>query len=505
MWVPRDDPRFGEVRLLHEKEAVGDVQSPEKATTDNLLIVGDSYDALQSLNRIPEYASEYRGRIKLVYIDPPFNTGQAFQHYDDALEHSVWLTMMRDRLLLIRDLLAPDGSVWVHLDDAEMAYCRVLMDEIFGRSSFITSIIWQKADSPRNSARHFSVDQDYIHVYAKDADIWRPNRLPRTEETDKSYRNPDNDPNGPWIAGDPFANKPYSLGRYEVTGPTGNVFSPPPGRYWRVSKERFEELDREGRIWWRGGGDARPRIKRYLSEVADLVPRTVWDFKEVGSSGESSREMRRLLPDVPVFSTPKPERLLHRILTIATKPGDIVLDCFAGSGTTAAVAHKMERRWITVELSQETVETFTRSRLSKVVNGDDPGGVTKTAEWSKGGGFRILEVSPSMYSLAEGHLFLAEWVTNGAFSKAVAAQLDFAFRDEPPFCGTKGRSRLAVIDGVVDEQIIRAVVAHLNDDERAVVVGKGATADAGTLLKELNSGSRLRKAPKDLLKRGVVR
>ncbi|NEW32942.1 site-specific DNA-methyltransferase [Nocardia cyriacigeorgica] len=503
--MPRDDPRFAEVRLLHEKEVVGQVNPAAKATSDNLLIVGDSYDALQSLNRIPEYASEYRGRVKLVYIDPPFNTGQAFQHYDDALEHSVWLTMMRDRLLLIRDLLAPDGSVWVHLDDAEMAYCRVLMDEIFGRESFISSIIWQKADSPRNSARHFSVDQDYIHVYARDPAIWRPYRLPRTEETDKSYRNPDNDPRGPWTPGDPFANKPYSLGQYEVTGPTGNVFGPPPGRYWRISKERFEELDREGRIWWRGGGDARPRIKRYLSEVADLVPRTVWDYKEVGSSGDSSREMRRLLPEVPVFSTPKPERLLQRILTIATRPGDIVLDCFAGSGTTAAVAHKMERRWVTVELSSETVETFARPRLEMVVNGEDSGGVTKAVGWEKGGGFRLLEIGPSMYNLAGGHVFLAEWATNGAFARAVAAQLDFTVQDEPPFCGVKGRSRLAVIDGIVDEQVIRAVVARLSDAERAVVVGKGATAGAGPLLKELNPGSRLRKAPRDLLKRGVVR
>ncbi len=251
-WVDPADYRVSEVRLLHDVAKVGHTATDSRRAGDNLLIRGDALHALNALSSIPEFAREYLGRVRLCYIDPPFNTGQAFPgFYDDALEHSVWLTMLRDRLVQIRDFLAADGSVWVHLDDTESHRARCVLDEVFGADNFITTVIWQKADSPRNSARHFSVDQDYIHVYAKDASVWRPVRLPRTEAADASYRNPDNDPRGPWTPGDPFANKYYSLGQYEVTGPTGNVFGPPPGRYWRVSQEKFEELDRDGRIYWR--------------------------------------------------------------------------------------------------------------------------------------------------------------------------------------------------------------------------------------------------------------
>lgn len=506
-WVERDDPRVTEVRVLHQTGTVGVVSTAASGTTaDNLLIVGDSYDALHSLTRIPEYADEYRGRVKLVYIDPPFNTGQAFDHYDDALEHSVWLTMMRDRLLLIRELLAPDGSVWVHLDDAEMAYCRVLMDEVLGRANFVATVVWQKVYSPKNSARHLSVDQDYILIYARDGETWRPNPLPRTSDMDSAYRNPDADPRGAWKAGDLLANKPYSLGIYAITTPSGRVVAgPPPGRYWRVSSERLWQLHGDGRIWWGERGDNVPALKRFLTEVRGRVPQTLWPYVEVGHNQTGKNEIQTLFPGVAAFATPKPERLLERIVHIASNPGDIVLDCFGGSGTTAAVAHKMQRRWVTVELSPQTVGTFTRPRMEMVVNGEDSGGITKAVGWDEGGGFRVLEVGPSMYDRADGHAFLAEWVTNGSFAKAVAAQLGFTSHDDPPFSGVKGRSRLAVIDGVVDEQVVRAVVARLGDAERAVVVGKGATVDAGALLKELSPGSRLRKAPRDLLKRGVVR
>ena len=382
-WLPPSDYRVAEIRLLDDVQTVGEVGKHRAA--DNLLIEGDALHALTALAKVPEFRKEYSGKVKLAYMDPPFNTGQAFTDYDDALEHSVWLTMIRDRLSQVHGLLAETGSVWVHLDDVEVHRCRSVLDDVFGASNFIATVIWGRADSPRNSARHFSVDQDYIHVYAKNAELWRPVRLPRTAEADASYRNPDNDPRGPWSPGDPFANKPYSLGNYEVVGPTGNVFGPPPGRFWRISKAKFDDLNTEGRIYWRGGGDARPRIKRYLSEVSDLIPRTYWDFSEAGSTGDASREIRRLFPDVPVFATPKPERLMRRIIGIGSQPGDIVLDCFAGSGTTAAVAHKMGRRWVTVEWSSTNIERFTLPRLEKVVAGNDPGGVT-TLEVATGDG-----------------------------------------------------------------------------------------------------------------------
>jgi len=282
--------------------------------------------------------------VKLVYIDPPFNTGQAFEHYDDSLEHSVWLGMMRERLVLIRELLAPDGSIWVHLDDAEMAYCKVLMDEVFGRANFVATVVWEKADSPRNSARYLSVDQDYILVFARDAEVWRPVKLTRSEADDAKYKNPDDDPRGPWLSGDLRANKPYSLGRYTVTGPTGRDFNPPPGRFWRVSEDNFNRMNAEGRIWWGPSGEALPTLKRFLSDVGDIVPRTIWHGQDVGSNRTSNNEIRALFGDISAFATPKPERLLERILAIATNPNDIVVDAFAGSGTTAAVAHKIGRR-----------------------------------------------------------------------------------------------------------------------------------------------------------------
>ncbi len=505
-WVDRNDPRVTEVRLLHERDTVGEVGPASKVAADNLLIVGDSYDALHALSRTPEYAREYLGKVKLVYIDPPFNTGQAFEHYDDALEHSVWLTMMRDRLLLIRDLLAPDGSVWVHLDDSEMAYCRVLMDEVFGRANFVATVVWQKVYAPKNSARHLSVDQDYVLVYARDGETWRPAPLPRTAEMDSAYRNPDSDPRGPWKPGDLVANKPYSLGVYPVTTPSGRVVAgPPPGRYWRVSLQRLNELDQDSRIWWGQSGDNIPALKRFLSEVGERVPQTLWSYAEVGHNQTGKNEIQALFNGVPPFATPKPERLLERVIHIATNPGDVVLDCFAGSGTTAAVAHKMGRRWVTVEKEPATVETFTRPRLEKVVSGEDPGGITESVGWGKGGGFRVLAVGPSMYDLQDGRAFLAEWVTNGAFAESVAAQLGFRVEHDSPFSGRKGRSRLAVIDGIIDGEVVRAVVSQLGDTERVVLVGKGVMPGAGELLKELSPGSRLRKAPRDLLKRGVLR
>ena len=503
-WVERDDPRVTEVRLLHELEIVGDV-APGPNAAENLLVVGDAYDALHALTRIPEYAEQLVGKVRLVYIDPPFNTRQAFAQYDDALEHSVWLTMMRDRLLLIRDLLTIDGSVWVHLDDAEVAYCRVLMDEIFGRGNFLASVIWKRRNDPRNTATHISADHDFVLVYAKDADICGFEKLPRTEAMDAAYSNPDGDHRGSWRRGDLAARNFYSKGTYPVVTPSGRAISgPPSGSYWRVSEQELRRLDEDGRIYWGPDGGSRPYLKRFLSEVkAGRVPSSVWHPEEVGFVRNGKEEVRALIGDV--FATPKPERLMQRILQIASGAGDIVMDCFGGSGTTAAVAHKMGRRWVTVEQEQATVETFTRPRLEKIVAGEDGGGITDAVGWTKGGGFRVLEVGPSMYDVQDGRAFLAEWVTNGAFAEGVAAQLGFRVEHDVPFSGRKGRSRLAVIDGVVDAEVVRAIVSRLDEDERAVLVGKGATPEAGDLLKSLSPGSRLRKVPRDLLKRGVVR
>jgi len=498
-WVPPSDYRVAEVRLLNDVETVGETRDDRSRAKDNLLIRGDALNALTSLCELPELAREYVGKVKLAYLDPPFNTKQAFEHYDDALEHSVWLTMMRDRLLQIRKLLAPDGSVWVHCDDSEQAYLKVMMDEVFGRDSFVAVVVWEKADSPRNSARWFSTDHDYVLVYASRAEQWLPNRLSRTEESDAIYANPDDDPRGPWLPGDPYANKPYARGRYTLVGPAGRSFEPPPGRYWRIARDRFEELEADGRIWWGPNSDARPSIKRYLAEVADLVPRTLWARNDVGSNRTSKNEVRRLFPGIEAFETPKPERLMERVILVASNPGDVVLDCFAGSGTTAAVAHKLGRRWVTVEQSASTVETFTKPRLEQVVAGDDPGGITEAAGWEGGGGFRVLEVGPSMFAEVGGRVWLAGWAIDGELGEASAAQLGFAHEPDPPFAGRKGRARLAVVDGLVNPDVVRLLVGALAREERLVLCGTAVDPEATTTLRELRPGSRTRKIPASIL------
>lgn len=354
----------------------------------NMLIEGDNLDALKAL--LPYYG----GQVKCIFIDPPYNTQSAFEHYDDNLEHAKWLSMMYPRLELLKRLLAEEGSIWITLDDNEVHYLKVVMDEIFGRRNFVATVVWEKADSPRNSARQLSEDHDHMLVYSKQPD-WKPNRLPRTEEANAIYRNPDNDPRGLWLPGDPYANKPYSKGLYTITGPTGRTFQPPAGRFWRISEEKLRELDADGRVWWGPEGSARPSIKRYLSEVGDLVPRTLWRAEDVGSNRTSKNELRQLFPGDTAFGTPKPEALLQRVLQIATKEGDLVLDSFLGSGTTAAVAHKMKRRWIGVEM-EEHITTYAQPRLEKVVNGEQ-GGISRNAGWTGGGGFRYYKLGPSVF------------------------------------------------------------------------------------------------------------
>ncbi|WP_367066790.1 site-specific DNA-methyltransferase [Oryzisolibacter sp. LB2S] len=371
-------------RLLESRSTHGDAT----AAQDNLLIQGDNLAALKAL--LPFY----RGRVKCIFIDPPYNTQSAFEHYDDKLEHSQWLSMMLPRLQLLRELLSDDGSIWVTIDDNEGHYLKVLMDEVFGRGNFVDSVIWQKADSPRNSARQFSSDHDYMLIYSKHPD-WIPIKLARTPEANSIYANPDNDERGPWLPGDPYANKPYSKGLYTMAGPTGRTFQPPPGRFWRVSEERLRELDADGRVWWGPTGDARPSIKRYLAEVGDLVPRTFWSKDAVGSNRTSKNEMRALFPDAASFTTPKPEALLKRVLDIATHAGDLVLDSFLGSGTTAAVAHKMGRRWIGIEMGEHAA-THCLPRLEKVIAGEQ-GGISRAVGWQGGGGFRFCTLGAPIF------------------------------------------------------------------------------------------------------------
>lgn len=322
-WVSPSDYRVAEVRLLHDAGTVGEVGSSRNRGKDNLLIQGDALNALTSLNELPEFEREYVGKVKLAYLDPPFNTQQSFLQYDDALEHSVWLTMMRDRLLQIKPLLSSDGSVWVHCDDSEQAYLKVMMDEVFGRENFITIVVWEKSYTRENRTT-ISTTHDYILGYARDYGTWAPTRnlLPPTDEQIGRYTNPDSDSRGPWKALPAHAKA--GLGRraaqfYEVVLPSGRTVNPPPGRCWLYTWPRFEELVADSRVWFGRDGNAMPAIKRFLSEVpAGLVPTTIWRHDEVGTTSTAKAEVIALFPMVVPFATPKPEALLERIIHIAS-------------------------------------------------------------------------------------------------------------------------------------------------------------------------------------------
>jgi len=356
----------------------------------NMLIQGDNLDALKAL--LPYYA----GRVKCIYIDPPYNTRSAFEHYDDNLEHSQWLAMIYPRLVLLRDLVAEDGSIWVNIDDHEAHYLKVIMDEIFGRNNFIGNVVWQSKDTPGNDAATIAQTHNHILVYGRSAE-WRPNLIPRNEKQLANYKNPDNDPRGPWL-GTPLTRAEHrERDVYEIKNAAGRMVSPPRGSSWRRPPAEIERLSKEDRIYWGKTGDAAfPVEKKFLSEVkAGVVPQTWWPYELAGSTRNASAELKRLFGGVKAFDTPKPERLIERVLTIATNPGDMVLDSFLGSGTTAATAHKMGRRWIGIEMGEHAA-THCKPRLDRVIEGEQ-GGVSKAVGWSGGGGYRFYRLGDAVF------------------------------------------------------------------------------------------------------------
>lgn len=386
-WHGKDDWENPEPRILIEKDVY---QGETKGAEDNLLIFGDNLPGLKSLER------DFTGKVKCIYIDPPYNTKSLFKHYDDNLEHSLWLNMMKERLVVLYKLLKDDGSIWISIDDSECHYLKVMCDEIFGRKNFVANVIWEKKYSPQNDAKFLSDAHDHLIVYVKNIEksnrssLWR---MPRTEAMDARYTNRDNDPRGPWKSGD-LSVKTYSANcDYPIKTPSGRIVHPPESRSWAFSKKRMNELIDDNRIWFGSSGSNVPSLKRFLSEVRDgVVSKTIWSREEVGDNQEAKREVIAL-NSKDVFSTPKPERLLQRILHLATKSGDLVLDCFAGSGTTGAVAYKMKRRWIMIECN-ESCHTHIIPRMKKVIDGEDAGGITDLVGWERGGGFRYCEMAP---------------------------------------------------------------------------------------------------------------
>ena len=381
---PKLEPRI----LIEDKE-----KSYGDPNTGNMLVHGDNLLALKALE------NDFSGKVKCVFIDPPYNTGSAFEHYDDGLEHSQWLSLISPRLKILKNLLSTDGSIWITIDDNEAHYLKVLCDEIFGRRNFIANIVWEKTAGRKNDT-YISSAHDHILAYASDLSIWKKTRnlLLRDEKQIARYQNPDNDPRGPWIQGaDSTAKSGNDNLRYEVKLPSGRVVIPPKGNFWRFSKTSFQQALDEDRVYFGKDGDSLPIVKKFLSEVKDgVVPRTWWPSSEVNSNQGAKRDhLRKLLPDIIPFATPKPEQLLERIIHISTNPGEIVFDSFAGSGTTGATAQKMGRRWIMVELGDHCY-THILPRLRKVIDGEDQGGISKSVGWQGGGGFNFYELAPSL-------------------------------------------------------------------------------------------------------------
>ena len=395
-WVGKENRPHIEPRILledidrsyHAKLRIG-----EEDIFDNLLIFGDNLLALTALQQ------DFAGKVNCVFIDPPYNTGSAFTHYDDGLEHSIWLGKVRDRLEIIRRLLAEDGSIWISIDDNECHYLKIVCDEVFGRTNYKSTITWQRKYSVSNNFQGIATICDFVLVYAK-SEKFKNNLLPRSDESAARYINPDDDPRGPWKAVD-YLNQAIPEKRpnlcYEIVNPNTGLVIGNPKKAWKYDPNTHQRHVLENRIWWgRNGQNSVPALKLFLSEVRDgMTPHNWWPHEEVGHTDEAKKEMIGLYGARDIFDTPKPERLIKRILEIATKPGDLVLDSFAGSGTTGAVAHKMGRRWIMVELG-EHCHTHIIPRLKKVIDGEDKGGVSESTGWQGGGGFRYFSLAPSL-------------------------------------------------------------------------------------------------------------
>lgn len=430
-WIGKGDEPVLEPRIL--------IENPEYSFGDpnsgNMLIHGDNLLALKALEQ------DYAGKIKCIYIDPPYNTGNAFEHYDDGVEHSVWLSLMSSRLMLLHKLLSNDGSIWISIDDDEQAYLKILMDEVFGRQNFINNVIWEKKYAPSNDAKWLSDSHDFIMVYAKRKEVWRPNLLPRGEKQNKYYKYDDNDGRGPWRSDNVLVKTFSKSGVFPIINPNNNKeFYPPEGSCYRFNEETAKRLVAENRLYFGKDGLGAPQFKRYLAEVKQGVTSlTIWKREEVGDNQEAKSEVKQF-NGLSVFDTPKPERLIERVLTLGSNPGDIVLDSFLGSGTTAAVAHKMGRKWIGVELG-EHAKTHCYPRLKMVVDGSDQGGISKSVSWNGGGGFKFYELAPSLLNEDKfGNLVINKEYNSSMLAAAMTKQEGYRYLPDETVYWKQGKS-----------------------------------------------------------------
>lgn len=628
-WVDPSDPRYCETHTLVLDDYVQGSQTPKsdefayseradlEPQDDNLLILGESGDVLEALTRVPELAEKYVGKVKLIYIDPPFNTAQTFASYEDNLEHSIWLTMMRDRLHHMKKLLADDGSIWVHLDYAENHRMRLLLDEVFGCSNFIAEFVWQKADSPRGDAQRVSVDQDVILCYAASGSTVM-NRMERTAADNARFSNPDGDSKGVWFSDNRSA--PTNVmswqhpSTFAIQHPiSGEMIYPAKGGCWRFGRERLLESLNEYAEYASGDVDIAARVAntslrsdQVRSDIPDLVlvdpasaaqcartriddgnwpeffvtatsfgrksyppnegqpARSWWPNDQVGHNREAKSEIKALFSGATPFSTPKPERLLERIIHIGSNPGDIVLDVFAGSGTTAAVAQKMGRRWVTCELLESTFTTFTRPRLEKVLNDQDPGGITRTkgervdatgdglpdgvspedaakftsvlnklikddpelkksievktlkaasktrrtkevVNWRGGGGFQVAHLSPACFDYAPelDRVMLTAAATGQTLIESVTANLGFTLLhpdDDYIFDARRGNALLKVVEGVATTEIVDWLASQIQPGETIVLAATTVMDGVRQHLRKLVKGSRVVALPDDVFR-----
>ncbi|MDY0256212.1 site-specific DNA-methyltransferase [Gudongella oleilytica] len=489
-WIGKGDEPVVEPRiLLHD--ASKDYGDP---AADNMLIHGDNLLALKALEQ------EFAGRVKCIYIDPPYNTGSAFEHYDDNLEHSTWLSLMVPRLRILRNLMSDDGSIWISIDDDEGHYLKVLCDEVFGRQNFVSTVLWQKIHSLKNDAKYLSSNHDFVLVYAKNKELISFNLLPRTDEMNNRYKNPDNDPRGPWQSGDLVANEERANGYYDVVSPTtGKVFNVQQGKHWVYSQENMIQMIADNRIWFGNDGNAFPRKKRFLSEVMDgRKGDTWWTSTEVGHNQEAKREIIKLFGATHVFATPKPERLIQRVLTLGSSPGDLVLDSFLGSGTTAAVAHKMGRRYIGIELGEHCY-THCLPRLQKVVDGEE-GGISKTIDWQGGGGFKFYELAPTLIVKdAHGQPIINDKYNAQMLVAAIAKLNGYDYAPDAEVFWKQGKSQVGSYIFVTTEYITAAQLDDISRDlpeyERLLICAPAFDIGLGKRYENIN----VRKIPQSVL------
>jgi adenine-specific DNA-methyltransferase len=458
-WVGKDSRPRLEPRICLEDAAKSYRAGARRPgeITDNRLIFGDNLLALKALEQ------EFSGKVKCAFIDPPYNTGSAFEHYDDGQEHSLWLTFMRDRLELLRRLLSDDGSLWITIDDNEAHYLKVLCDEVFGRGNFFANVVWQKRTSPE-ARLPLGTAHDDILVYVKDRARLDFNKLPLSGARAGNFANPDNDGRGPWASTDFTAQGWRPNQMYKITSPNGRAFEPPPGRCWANVENAFNTLNADGRIWFGKHGKARPRVKTFLSEQQGMSAWTWWPNDEVGHNQEAKKESIALFGADKAFATPKPERLIRRIIEIATRPGELVLDSFAGSGTTGAVAHKMGRRWIMVETG-EHCHTHIIPRLRKVIDGNDRGGISDAVAWEGGGGFRYFKLAPSLIAIDRyGREVISKEYNAAMLAEALCKLEGFTYAPSETVYWQQGRSFERDFMYVTTQTLGREQLAHLSED-----------------------------------------